>query len=196
LNLICAVVGSADFSRCPQKAWLIGELKAAPLEKALIITMHHSVYDFVVWANSLAGSDAGSPAMGDLLDEAIETSHRHPDVVFSATSNNYERFTRDQTGRQTPYIVIGTGGYWHLHKIPVRAGRAIVKGSTDVTLARYDGRQHGFMRVTVTQASLVGEYFTVSGDGSSDSSSPKLVDSFSLDLKTHRVSSQSLSSPH
>lgn len=170
-----------------QKAWLVSELKGAPADQALIVCMHHPIY-------SLDTHHSGSKYMAEVLDAAIQSSGRTPDIVFAGHVHNYQRFTRQlDGGSQIPYIVAGSGGYHSFHYLPKASdgGRIQTPFATPengVTLESYCEGRHGFMRVTVTKDTLKGEYFSVPTERESPTDPAKLEDSFLLDLRGHTVS--------
>ncbi|HAE83198.1 MAG TPA: metallophosphoesterase [Ktedonobacter sp.] len=167
-----------------QTAWLASELTSAPQDKALIVAMHHPIY-------SADTFHSGSAYMGQLLDQAIQKTNRIPDAVFAGHVHNYQRFTRVLNGRDIPYIVAGAGGYWHLHSMQKPQGVPIQTPypmpDMGVTLESYCDNRHGYMRMEVTAQTLKGEYFSVPRPQESWSDPAQLVDSFTLDLKQHRL---------
>jgi 3',5'-cyclic AMP phosphodiesterase CpdA len=173
-----------------QREWLVSELKAAPKDKALIVAMHHSPYS-VNSLRSPSGARSNDPVgpMGKALDEAIAAAGRAPDIVFSAEAHLYMRFTRERAGHNIPYLVVGTGGYFHLYRLPKSALRRIPTQTAipGVTLEHYDDSHHGFVRATVSKDKLLVELFATDESGGSDSNAPILADSFTLDLGSHKV---------
>jgi hypothetical protein len=157
-------------------------LAAASADKALILTMHHPALS----ADSLHG---GSSYMGGVLDQAIQSSGRIPDLVAAGHVHNYQRFTRTIDGRQVPYLVAGAGGYWHLHPV---AGDATgnpprppwpVPGMQG-TLDAYVDDRHGYLRVTASARALQVDYLTEPRPQESWQHGPTVVaDSFTVDLQ-------------
>jgi len=90
--------------------WFKSELSNAPIDKALLVAMHHPIY-------SADRYHTGSEYMGQILEGAIQKTGRMPDAVFAGHVHNYQRFTRIMNDRDVPFIVAGAGGYWHLHYI-------------------------------------------------------------------------------
>jgi hypothetical protein len=96
-------------------------------------------------------------------------SARAPDLVLAGHVHNYQRFTRtlDQDGanRQIPYIVAGSGGYWHLHAMASDAKAAalpwMLPGHDDIQLDAWVDDRHGFLRVEATPTQLTVTSFTV-----------------------------------
>lgn len=92
-----------------QQQWLTNELATAPKDKALIVAIHHPIYSF-------DDHHSGSPRMADALQHAINDSRRVPNLVLTAHVHNYQRIEREiVSGQQTPFLVVGNGGYYHLH---------------------------------------------------------------------------------
>ena len=167
--------------------WLQNELKEAAQDQALIVALHHPVY-------SADAHHGGSARMGETLDAAISASGRNPDLVLTAHVHNYQRFTRTTSGRQLPYIVAGAGGYWHLHYMAKDDnGQPLTlpwqTPDPDVQLVAAADDRHGFLRLTVTKATLKGEYTTVPRPQESWRDGPvTVVDTFEIDLANHTVS--------
>jgi hypothetical protein len=164
-----------------QIAWLQEELAAAPADKALVLTMHHPALS----ADNLHG---GSSYMGGVLDQAIQTSGRIPDLIAAGHVHNYQRFTRAINGRQTAYLVAGAGGYWHLHPIAGDTNGTpppppwSVPGM-NATLDAYVDDRHGYLRVTASAQTLQVDYITVPRPQESWQHGPTVVaDSFTVAL--------------
>jgi hypothetical protein len=156
-----------------QKKWLIKELEDAPADKAVILAMHYSVFTEDM-------SSASRPSsMGSMLDDVFQKTKRRPDLVLSAHANLYIRYLRDQDGRQVPYVVAGTGGYWSLKRL----NKPPDSPMSGVKVAAYDGSHYGFLRISVTTGKIVGEYFTVQDEGGGTGKGPVVVaDRFEVDL--------------
>src|SRR5262245_17071433 len=170
----------------PQQDWLVSELRSAPADKALFVTMHHPIF-------SADDHHSGSGNIREALDDAIEASGRHPDIVFGGHVHNMQRFTRFSAGREIPYIVAGAGGYHNLHKVATVNGEKIIPPLTrevdneNVTLERYLDDRHGFLRVEVTDEFVIGKYFGVPRPHESWSGPARLFDTFQLNWRTHKL---------
>jgi predicted MPP superfamily phosphohydrolase len=150
-----------------QQEWLVGELKAAAPDRALIVALHHPPY-------SCDAHHGGSEAMGKALDAAFAESRRRPDLVLSGHVHNYQRFSRlmePNAGTSTaaqekvvPYIVCGAGGYHNLHAMASDATPGM-EAAQGVTLEAFDATQWGFLRLTVSTSEISGEYVGVAADG-------------------------------
>lgn len=164
--------------------WLHAELAHAPADRALLVTMHHPIY---------SGDDhhSGSAYMGTVLDEAIHRAGRVPDAVLAGHVHNYQRFTRTLNNRQVPYIVAGAGGYYNLHHMLRPGGQAVEApvdfAGRDVSLARFCDDRHGYLRLEVAAHTLKGAYYAAAGSGQRPAAATRPVDSFTLDLQTHRL---------
>ena len=167
-----------------QIAWLHSELSGAPQDKALIVCMHHPIYSADTY-------HSGSAYMKNILDQAIQASGRTPDAVFAGHVHNYQRFTRSLNNRDVPYIVAGAGGYWNLHYMQKVNGAAIqtpyqIPGE-DVTLASFCDNYHGYLLMEVDGQTLKGQYYTVPRPQGSWNAPAQLLDSFTLNLQTHKL---------
>lgn len=143
-----------------QLAWFIGELEAAPTDRALIVALHHPPL-------SCDAHHGGSERMGNLLTTAFNEAGRFPDLVLSGHVHNYQRFgvRHEGSGSKTvPYIVCGAGGYHNLHAMAADAqpGMEIVPG---VSLAAFDAVEWGFLDLTVSATEIVGNYTGVNAEG-------------------------------
>jgi predicted phosphodiesterase len=166
---------NTDAGETIQRDWLVEELRSAPEEKCLLITVHHPPYGL--------GTHGGSPRIEEALDQAMTASGRIPDAVFSGHAHNYQRFTRLLSGRELPYIVAGAGGVAGYHLKKVHAELAPPPG---VTLEHYDHKHPGFLRIRIDTKKLLGEYYTVPPAGK-ESKPEKLRDAFTLNWKKHKL---------
>lgn len=168
-----------------QIAWLADELRNAPQEKALIVAMHHPIYSADIMRS-------GSKYMAGVLDNAIAETQRWPDLVLAGHVHNYQRYTRTLADREVPYLVAGAGGYWHLHRMatdpqgnPLPTPYPIA--GTDVTLVSYCANRHGYLLMEATPTTLHGSYYALPPPAHNGQPA-SLVDSFTLDWHSHRVS--------
>jgi len=188
IGLYSNVDGSLDGrGTFEQQAWLQDQLKNAARDKCLLVTVHHPPY-------SLDRPHGGSPEILKALDRAMQASGRVPDAVFSGHVHSYQRFTRTRGGREIPYVVAGAGGYAHIPKAmhqlqvnPADGSRIHTPFKTrdpEVVLAAYNETDPGFLRVTIDEHKLLGEYFLAPFTGDPPAAA---ADTFTLDLKKHKV---------
>jgi acid phosphatase type 7 len=171
-----------------QVTWLQSELAAAAADRAVILTMHHPP----ISSDSFHG---GSAYMFNLIDEVRTQSGRAPDLVLAGHVHNYQRFTRtlaqDGGNWQIPYIVAGSGGYWHLHTMATDAKDAALPwtlpGHGDIQLDAWVDDRHGFLRMTATPTQISATFFTVPRPQEPWGNPPVAADSFTLDRATHSV---------
>lgn len=169
-----------------QIVWLQEELRGAPKDRALIVTMHHPIYSF-------DDHHSGSPYMQGVLNDAIQQSGCLPDAVLAGHVHNYQRFTRALNGRSIPYIVAGAGGYHNLHHVPRSLKNPPqqlpfpVPGEDGVSLETFCDDQFGFLRLEVTADTLRGDYVSVPGFQDPAAGQATHFDAFTLDLKAHTV---------
>jgi hypothetical protein len=156
-----------------QIQWLGDELKAAPTDRPVIVTLHHPPYSVdIVYG--------GSQTMGSALDQAFNASGRLPELVLSGHVHDYQRFTRTIGSTPVPYIVSGTGGYHNLHQLASDATPG-AQLAPDVVFEFGDASQYGFLQMTVSGGKISGEYVGVKPgtmpDGS-DAHISQAVDTF------------------
>ena len=168
-----------------QLAWFVNELRAAPADKALVVAAHHPCFSADI-------EHSGSVYMRETLDKAFAQAGRMAEVVCAGHVHNYQRFTRAVNGWQVPYIVAGAGGYWHLHYVAKQADGSDLPlpytlPSGDVTLESFCDNRHGFMHLTIAPGFLRGEYFAVARPHESWRAPATFTDSFTLDLREHRL---------
>ena len=167
----------------PQLNWLVGELKAAPTDRALLVALHHP---------PLSADDhhGASTSMRSMLDGAFHKAKRLPDLVLSGHVHNYQRFARPMKGGdRLAYVVAGAGGFPNLHTMANVGGGPPPVPWTDPlsgwTLENYSQeKRHGFLRLTVTSASIVGVYTTVPRPQESWTDGPvSQIDTFTIPIR-------------
>lgn len=164
-----------------QTKWLFNELEAAPVDRPLIVSLHHPPY-------SIDAHHGGSQKMGYALDGAFTAAMRWPDLVMAAHVHDYQRFARTVPDAKTkgktlyeiqvPYIVLGNGGYHNLHGFA--KGAAPGEQVTDeVQFVTGDDKHWGFMQFTCgTKTGIQAEYISVDKGGNVTPS----VDAFAVPL--------------
>jgi hypothetical protein len=164
IGLYSNVEGSLDpRGGSDQETWLTSQLEAAPLDKKLIVTVHHPCF-------SLDASHGGSPDVLAAIDQAVTAANRLPDAIISGHVHNYQRFSRTVGGKTVPYIVAGAGGYADtprlMHQIqPIGAARPFQTTHADVQLVTDNETDPGFLEITVTPANITFDYYLVPFDG-------------------------------
>lgn len=142
-----------------QQQWLTNEFATAPADKALILALHHPVYSF-------DDHHSGSPRMADAVQHAINDSRRVPNLVLTAHVHNYQRIEQKIVPHSpTPFLVIGNGGYYHLHGMNAAAGA--VDPETGAHLVVEDHRRHGYVTLTVDAEAISGT-LTLTDPGGGD----------------------------
>ena len=133
-----------------QQQWLTNEFATAPKEKALILALHHPIYSF-------DDNHGGSSNMADAVQHAINDSRRVPNMVLMAHVHNYQRIERTLVkGKQTPFLVVGHGGYFHLHNLSAGVAPGTVDPDTDAKLVAANDTQHGYATFTVDAKHISG----------------------------------------
>lgn len=173
-----------------QLDFLNRQLAAAKAERAkgqwraLIIATHHPPF---------TGSPfhIPSPDMLKQIDQACTAAGIWPDLHLSGHAHLYERYTRTINGKQIPYLVAGMGGYYNLPglkpgkkpPVPKTPASGTDASGNPLRIEVYNDTTFGFMRMTVSPASITGEFITV------DPTSGKtgVGDSFTLDIHGNTV---------
>ncbi len=170
-----------------QIAWFASEMVNAPTDKALIVAMHHPCYSADLY-------HAGSQYMVQQLEQAIQSSGRVPYAVLSGHVHNYQRFTRTINGREVPFIVAGAGGFWSLSSMqkddngnPLQTPYHF--SDLGVILASFCDDHYGYLLMEVSPHTLKGQYFAVPGLGEVRGTPVRCIDTFTLDLKAHKLTS-------
>jgi hypothetical protein len=175
-----------------QLTFLHQQLAAAKAERdngqwrALVIATHHPPF-------TASSQNVPSPSMLKQIDAACTAAGIQPDLHLSGHVHLYERYTRTVSGKQIPYIVAGMGGFYDLPGLKAAANRPTPpktpQSGTDASgnplrLDVYNNNTFGFLRMTVSPASITGVFVMV------DPASGKtgVGDSFTLDLKANTVS--------
>jgi hypothetical protein len=182
-----------------QLNFLKQQLAAAKAERdsgnprALVIATHHPPF-------TGSPSHIPSPTMLKQIDQVCNTVGILPDLHLSGHAHLYERYTRTVGKKQIPYLVAGMGGYYNLPglKPPNRrppAQKTPQSGAdasgNPLRLDVYNDNTFGFLRLTVSPASIAGVFVTV------DPTSGKtgVGDSFKLDLHANTISSGGRTAP-
>jgi len=169
-----------------QLQWLIGELKAASKQKALILAVHHPIY-------SADNQHSGDEHFGAVVHGAFDLARRVPDAVLTAHVHNYQRFTRQFGNRSVPYLVAGAGGYHNLHGMQKAPDGGLLPVPLQISkkpplqLENYIATRHGFTRITASPNELLLEYFTVPRPHESWSSPPARFDTCRLNWRTGKI---------
>ena len=147
---------------------------------ALILAHHHPAYT--------AGNKHGwSIDVTSDVDAVCEEVGVWPHAVLSAHAHNYQRFTRANGGRQTPYVIAGGGGHnvTRLTKrgATLRTPMTVQTGNDAVTLENYDDQNYGYLRLVVNAQQLRIEYHPAS-DGDAQKTPD---DSVTVDLATRTL---------
>jgi hypothetical protein len=162
---------------------------------AVIIAVHHPPYVAQINSDgdepqSVAGH-GGSPKMLADIDSACAEAGVWPHAVLSGHAHNYQRFTRQADGRETPFLIAGNGGHAVAKltrkgiptlRVPV-VQKSLSNGKDSVTFESYDDQDFGYLRILVNSVQLHIEYHPAS-----DGADAKTPDDFvTVELKTHKL---------
>jgi hypothetical protein len=153
----------------------LNQIKKDNFRGAVIVAVHHPP--------QVIGRHASSPAMLKQMDACFSSTAVHPHAVLSGHAHNYQRYTRLESGRETPYVVAGMGGHNSQPPFgklisPPRAPFAIDQFRCDNYSANY-----GYLRVVVTQQQLRIEYH----DATTGLQSKAPSDVVTVDLASHKL---------
>ena len=125
------------------------------------------------------------------IDTACANAGVWPHAVLSGHAHNYQRFTRTQDGRETPFVVAGNGGH-ALQRLTSKGmptlrtpavQTPLSNGEDQVVFDNYDDRGYGYLRLIADPKQLRIEYHPAS-----DSDVAKTPDDFvTVDLVTHKI---------
>jgi hypothetical protein len=170
--------------------------RAGQAQGALIIAVHHPPF-------TGASDHFPSASMLAQIDSCCQQAGIWPDLVLSGHSHLYERYTRamKSDGRQIPYVVAGNGGYYNLSKLKTNAAGAKPTPGTQtepdgqgntLTLEQFNDSDFGFLRITAEAGSIGVEALSVQVNTTTSTSTPipapAVIDSFTVELGTHVVS--------
>jgi hypothetical protein len=191
------------------------DIRKAEDERVVFLVVHYPPYSAAVNFRERGNPNLGPTPrpphktlepLGNLLQQAFRESRRWPDIVLSAHAHLYQRLTYTcADGRQIPYLIAGSGGHGPVERLTRPCGRNQSGGPADqppavvfppglslpaddrVDVAAFNDQDFGFLRITVdgTKRRLIGEFFRVSGSSNSSGPLPGVVDSFTLDLRSH-----------
>ena len=161
-----------------QLAYLTNQLKQVKTDKfsgAVIVTVHHPPM--------VVGRHGCSPAMLKQMDACFAAAGVYPHAVLSGHAHNYQRFTRLDGGRQTPYVVAGMGG----HNATPPFGKMVSPPRPPFTVGQFRcdnySPNYGYLRVVVTQQQLRIEYH----DATTALVSKSPSDAVTVDLASHTL---------
>jgi hypothetical protein len=161
---------------------------------ALLIAVHHPPYVAVATTNTdNSGRHGASPEVLAEIDAICEKTGVWPHAFLSGHAHNYQRFTRTQGKRQTPFLVLGNGGHAVnplTHKgspalrTPMAQPTLSKKSKSDsVVFENYDDQDHGYARIIADAKQLRIEYHPAS-----DTEAAKTPDdSVTVDLATRQL---------
>jgi len=142
---------------------------------AVIVAVHHPP--------QVVGRHGCSPAMLKQMDACFSSTGVHPHAVLSGHAHNYQRYTRLEGGRQTPYVVAGMGG----HSSQAPFGTMVSPPRPPFTTGQFRcdnySPNYGYLRVVVTQQQLRIEYH----DATTGLNSKSPSDVVTVDLASHNL---------
>lgn len=153
-----------------QQQWLLNEFKTAPEDKALILALHHPIYSF-------DDHHSGSPTMADVVEHAINETRRVPNIVLTAHVHNYQRLEREIVpGVKTPFLVAGSGGYYHRHNLTATKDHR--DEELGVQLMHGEDKHHAYVTLTVDAETITGKMTSIPETGSKQHQNDATTDDF------------------
>jgi hypothetical protein len=150
-------------------------VKKSNFPGAVIVTVHHPP--------QVLGRHGSSPAMLKQMDACFSSTGVYPHAVLSGHAHNYQRFTRLENARQTPYIVAGMGG----HSSQPPFGKMVSPPRPPFTVGQFRcdnySPNYGYLRVVITPQQLRIEYH----DATTGLSSKSPSDVVTVDLASHTL---------
>lgn len=151
------------------------QIQASKFAGAVIVAVHHPPM--------VVGRHGASPAMLKEMDTRFAQTGVYPHAVLSGHAHNYQRFTRIENGRETPYVVAGMGGHnsqppFGKMVSPPRPGFSVGQFRCDNYSPNY-----GYLRLVVTPDKLRIEYH----DATTGLTSKAPSDVVSVDLTSHKL---------
>jgi hypothetical protein len=163
-------------------------VKTDKFSGAVIIALHHPPYVAASQDGQPDRQHGSSPFVLKDIDDACSKTGVWPHAVLSGHAHNYQRFTRYNGARQTPFIIAGGGG--HAVAALTKKGQPTLRvpteqtnstnGTDRVVFENYDDQDFGYLRVIVNTKQLRIEYHPAS-DGAA-AKTPD--DSVTVDLAT------------
>jgi hypothetical protein len=166
-----------------QAAWFNSELKAAKAarakgsRKAVVVCVHQPIF-------SQDAFHGGSAVMEKFFESAIAQAGLAPDLILTGHVHNYQRFTWKTKGRSVTHLVVGAGGYNHLHAMAKgpdkRKPGAPLAIDAGLSLERYSDTAWGYLRLEIGPGCISGAYTEVIAPNSA--ADPVIKDSFTIDF--------------
>ena len=139
-------------------------------KRAVIIAVHHPPL-------SADAKHGGSTGMSQDIDDCCKAAGLWPDMLLSGHAHLYQRFTRTVNGRETPYIVSGSGGFAATQAKPIPAGTTV----GDHTLVTAPIVDFGYLTIETDAQTLTATFKTANQKGVTQQ------DLVTVDLKTGKI---------
>jgi hypothetical protein len=140
-------------------------------KRAVIIAVHHPPL-------SADAKHGGSLGIMKDIDSCCRSADLYPDALLCGHAHLYQRFTRVKGGKETPYIVAGSGGFAatapkKISQVPLTVG--------DYTLVVAPLAQFGFLTIETDARTLSIVFKTA------DASGVAIRDSVVVDLRAGKI---------
>jgi hypothetical protein len=170
----------------------LARVKKEKYKGALLIALHHPPYVAMTTAKTdTSGRHVSSTEALAEIDAVCDNAGVWPHAVLSGHAHNYQRFTRTQGNRQTPFLVAGNGGHAVIpltrkgnpaFRTPM-AQPGLSNGSDSVVFESYDDQDFGYTRIIADAKQLRIEYHPASDTGAAKTPD----DSVTVDLSSRKL---------
>lgn len=182
------VAGTNQLTFLQQQLKTAAQQRKAGDHRALIVAVHHPPF-------AASQDHAPSPNVLVDLDDACKAAAIMPDLVLSGHAHLYQRFTRVVAGNEIPFVVAGMGGYFNLtgfkasHTPPPKPGTVGQdQQGNKLTLEQYNDKTFGYLRLTASATTIKVTAVTVDPATYPTTHKTGTMDSFTIDLVKHKVS--------
>jgi len=150
-------------------------IKSSGFPGAVIVAVHHPP--------QCVGRHGSSPSMLKEMDSCFSDTGVYPHAVLSGHAHNYQRFTRIEPGRETPFVVAGMGG----HSSQPPFGKLVSPPRPPFAMGEFQcenySQNYGYLRVVVTPQQLRIEFH----DATTGLASKSPSDVVAVDLASHQI---------
>ncbi len=142
-------------------------------KRAVVLALHHPPV-------SADTRHAGSTGVQSDIDAACRKAGLWPDLVVSGHAHLYQRFTRSAGGKDTPYIVAGSGGF-AVTPPQQTLGAAPVRVDAATTLVVDPILKFGYLAITTDAKTLSVSFRSPTGTGVAE------LDFVTIDLQAGKL---------
>jgi len=150
-------------------------IRSSGFKGAVIVAVHHPP--------QVVGRHGCSPDMLKEMDACFQDVGVYPHTVLSGHAHNYQRFTRLEASRETPFVVAGMGG----HSSQPPFGKMVSPPRPPFTVGQFRcdnySKNYGYLRVVASPEQLRIEFH----DATMGLSTKAPSDVVTVDLASHML---------